>query len=473
MDLSRNLDIKKLPSVDLNDIHKSYHDGVYTFTKDKAKINKNFPANDIAGFLFVSTDFDETLCVQKITTMGKNFYYRTGTKVSNVFEWSEWDRYASLEDVPAKSIEELDKDFITKEEYFPKSTEGLDIHMLGAYDFQTGKDYWYDAKLQTHGILQRVYKYYGELPEYIAPHKLPEYLHSHGFMKNRSKAFLLGYFIRENTLLEDQKDGQPNRWPTKNPGLLQVFSSLGKRQKPNSVQLMRKDPIYPPSGDIDPATRINTTLIFHDFITGDIYLSRIADWSHDATEMVPNRDVYNPSSNFDSYSMSELQWDKFNMDPKITYDRNKKGIDLLKFKSILAPIKVSGLNVGSNEVNATRSIDYLNNRDYLNFSNLSKVYSWKDESKLNIKNDTLGLPFFYSTMTDNDYTLISSMFFNGTFSQKSNIEVQQKYNRIYVHNFQTTPYFTFPVFNTFNISYTTIKIAKNKYKNIDIEKVNT
>lgn len=76
-------------------------------------------------------------------------------------------------------------------------------------------------------------------------------------------------------------------------------------------------------------------------------------------------------------------------------------------------------------------------------------------------------------MTDKDYTLISSMFFNGTFRQKSNIEVQQKYNRIYVHNFQTTPYFTFPVFNTFNISYTTIKIAKNKYKNIDIEKVNT
>ena len=473
MDISRNLDIKKLPSVDLNDIHKSYHDGVYTFTKDKAKINKNFPANDIAGFLFVSTDFDDTLCVQKITTMGKNFYYRTGSKVSNVFEWSEWDRYASLEDVPAKSMEELDKDFITKEEYFPKNRPAdSDIEMLGAYDFQMGNDYWYDAKMQTHGILQRVYKHYGELPEYIAPHYLPKHLHFNGFMKNKGKAFLLGYFIRENYLLEDQKDGNANLWPTKNPGLLQVFSSLGKRNKPNSVKLIRKDPIYP-GKDFDTTTRINTTLIFHDFITGDLYLSRLADWSHDATEMEPGIDVYNPNINTGEYAMSELKWDKFNMDPKITYDRNKKGIDLLKFKSILAPIKVSGLNVGSNEVNATRSIDYLNNRDYFHFSNLSKVYAWKDDSKLNIKNDTLELPFFYSTMTDKDYTLISSMFFNGTFSQKSNIEVLPRYNRTYVHNFSTTPYFTFPVFNTFNISYTTIKIAKNKYKNIDIEKVNT
>lgn len=473
MDISRNLDIKKLPSVDLNDIHRSYHDGVYTFTKDKAKINKNFPANDIAGFLFVSTDFDDTLCVQKITTMGKNFYYRTGSKVSNVFEWSEWDRYASLEDIPAKSMEELDKDFITKEEYFPKIRPAdSDIEMLGAYDLQMGNDYWYDSKMQTHGILQRVYKYYGELPEYIAPHYLPKHLHFHGFMKNKGKAFLLGYFVRDNYLLEDQKDGNSNLWPTKNPGLLQVFSSLGKRNKPNSVKLIRKDPIYP-GKDFDTATRINTTLIFHDFITGDIYLSRLADWSHDATEMDPDIDVYNPNTNTGEYAMTKLSWDKFNMDPKITYDRNKKGIDLLKFKSILAPIKVSRLNVGSDEVNATRSIDYLNNRDYFHFSNLSKVYAWKDDSKLNIKNDTLGLPFFYSTMTDKDYTLISSMFFNGTFSQKSNIEVLPRYGRTYVHNFNTTPYFTFPVFNTFNISYTTIKIAKNKYKNIDIEKVNT
>ena len=112
METSRNINVKKLENVNLNNMSNSYHEGIYSFSSDISTTSNNFPANGIAGFLFINTDFEDTVCIQRITTMGRKFYFRTGNKVGNIFIWSDWDRYASITDIPAKSVRDLEKDFV-------------------------------------------------------------------------------------------------------------------------------------------------------------------------------------------------------------------------------------------------------------------------------------------------------------------------------------------------------------------------
>lgn len=471
MDISRNLDIKELPEINLNDLCRSFHDGVYTFTPDKSKKNNNFPANNLAGFLFVNTDFDETLCIQKITTLGKKFYFRTGNKVNNIFEWSEWDKYATIADIPAKSLSELDDDFITKKEYFPKPNKNIYQREKGFFENESNPGFantplFYNRESQLSGILQQVYKNYGELPEYIPIQSVPKYLDEHGFMKDRGKAFILGYFVRENDIIDDERNGVKNHWPTKKAGILQVFSSISRRDASTTFNTTLNEFLYQKS--IPDNSRINSTLIFTEFETGKIYLTRISDWSVNAFVYSPETRTYYGFPG-DEYDSEKIIWDEFITDPKIIYDMNKSGLDLLKMKSILPPVNISFQNE-SNSINDPRNNDFLKEYNYKEFGNITKVYSWSNDNRVNVVNNDEAIPYFYSGMTDKDYTLISSLFPNGCYAYTTDKLAPDNRTNI---NDPKKRYLIYPVFNTFNFSYSTIKLTKNIYKNLEVEKVNT
>ena len=487
MDMMKNLSVTPLKNTNLNTMKESFHEGIYMFNNKQSTRGNNFPSDGISGFLFINTDFDGNYCAQKIMTLSGKFFYRTGIKKTSLFEWSEWDRYASISDVPAKDEKELDKDFITKKEYFPKKLEGNVFDHLGWYDSRnrgnylsprqsgngvdvdlaTADDDFYMNTVQLDSVLQRVYTYYGPLPEYIEIQKLPGYVNKTGFMRDKEKSFLLGYFIRENDITDDEKDGVPNYWPTKKTGLLQVFSALGTKAGFVNylAPVVESNDYYHPIDNYTKSSML-TTFIFHEFETGAIYVARISDWFINGLHEIPNVDYFNSGNTQES---TNIIWSKYNNSISNTYKLNTAGIDLLKLKSKIWPVKASGLNEFSGIVDDTRNDDYLRKGDYIHFTPNTKVISWNNDTRINIINNERAIPYFNNNITDSDFSIISSLWPNGCYLKNTDIPAMS-YDRTFYEEQRNV--LGFPVQNTFAFSYSTIKIAKNRFKNLFIEKVN-
>lgn len=74
MDNASSIGVFTLPNKNLNDLKYSHNEGIYSFNETQGQINNGFPANNIAGFLTISTDYDDTLCIQKITTLTRELF---------------------------------------------------------------------------------------------------------------------------------------------------------------------------------------------------------------------------------------------------------------------------------------------------------------------------------------------------------------------------------------------------------------
>lgn len=448
MEMSRNISIKKLENVNLNNMSNSYHEGIYSFSSDISVTNNNFPANGIAGFLFINTDFDDTVCIQRITTMGRKFYFRTGNKIGSIFVWSDWDRYASIADIPAKSVRDLEKDFITKEEFYPKQ---------GDSNFLSGNPNVYYVEQELDSVLQNIYKYYGTYTN-ESLYDIRDILNNtDGIYRNKDKIFAIGYFVRDKDLEEDVQLID-NAVPTRKAGLLQVFSSiyLSENQAISEADIIERGHIF-------------RTFIFHEFETGDVLVTRtfmdtqpaiIKDRYYTELDDNPNRNL--------------LKWDRYSYSKVRSYNLNREALDFLKIRNRQDfSIRLSGINTVTNDYDNNRNEEYLKKLDYRNITPINEIISWNDDTDANIITNDRPIPYFNNSITDKDFSIITSMSPTGTFFRYPKVGNEfikaSTYGRL--HSDSNDSYIVTPVWNTFNITYNVLKITKDRFRSEVVEKV--
>lgn len=449
MEMSRNISIKKLENVNLNNMSNSYHEGIYSFSSDISVTNNNFPASGIAGFLFINTDFDDTVCIQRITTMGRKFYFRTGNRVGSIFVWSDWDRYASIADIPAKSVQAIEKDFITKEEFYPKQGDPALV--------EGHPDYYYVEK-ELDSTLQSVYKYYGKYNNENLLDMKSMLNNTEGIYKDKDKIFAIGYFIRDKDL-QDDVEINFNSVNSRKAGLLQVFSSIYFQDK-DHISKER-------AGDVG---QIHRTFIFHEFETGDILVSRTY---LDVTRSVTADRYYSnyeDNPNIDSI----LVWDRYSYSKVRSYNLNKSALDFLKIRNRQDySIKLTGTNKITGDYDNTRNEEYLKNLDYDNITPINYTVSWNDDLDVNIISNNRPIPYFNNNITDKDFSIITSMSPTGTFFRYPKIGNDFIYSNTYNrHRYDSSnSYIVTPLWNTFNIAYNVKRLTKDRFKSEVVEKV--
>lgn len=449
MEMSRNISIKKLENVNLNNMSNSYHEGIYSFSSDISVTNNNFPASGIAGFLFINTDFDDTVCIQRITTMGRKFYFRTGNKVGSIFVWSDWDRYASIADIPAKSVKDLEKDFITKDEFYPKQ---------GDPSLVEGKPDYYYVEKELDSTLQSIYKYYGKYTNENLLDMKNILNNTEGIYKDRNKIFAIGYFIRDKDLDENVVITY-NTVNSRKAGLLQVFSSIYFQDK-DHISEEREDDVG----------QIHRTFIFHEFETGDILVARTY---LDVTRSV-TADRYYSDYDYSPNEPSLLVWDRYSYSKVRSYNLNKSALDFLKIRNRQDySIKLTGMNSITGDYDNTRNEEYLKNLDYSNITPINYTVSWNDDLDANIISNNRPIPYFNNNITDNDFSIITSMSPTGTYFKYPKVGndfvPSSIYNR---HRYDgSNSYMVTPIWNTFNIAYNVQRLTKDRFKSEVVEKV--
>ena len=444
METSRNINIKKLDRINLNNLSQSFHEGIYSFSSDLSTLENNFPAAGIAGFLFINTDFDDKVCIQRITTMGRKFYFRTGNKEGSVFVWTDWDRYANIRDIPVKSLNDLEKDFITKEEFYPKDIGNLVTGTI-------------DVEKEIDSTLQSLYKYYGKYNNESLYDICNLVNETPGIYNNKNKKFLLGYFIRDKDLEDNVRITEVNI-PSKKAGLLQVFSSIYMSEVDQSISN---------SGIIDKG-HIFRTFVFHEFETGDLFVTRT--FMDRKPAIVDDRYYYNGK---DRYT-EDLVWDRYSYSKVRSYNLNKKSLDFLKIRNRQdSSIKLNGVNIVTSDYDNSRNEEYLKNLKNMSITPINKVISWNDDADSNIINDSSPIPYFSNTIRDNDFSIITSLSPTGTFFRYPKVWNSfidpNNYQRS--NNRHTNTYMVSPVWNTFNITYNVVKLTKDRFKSETIEKV--
>ena len=451
MDNSRNINIKSLTNSDnINSLCRSFHEGIYSFTKSVSSTMLNYPENSLSGFLIINTDFEDKYCVQKITTMAQKFYYRTGTDDNGIMVWSDWDSFATLSDIPETTFVKNEKKYINKEEFLPKENDNT-------------KEIYPDKELSS--IMDEYYKYYGkysgesifELPKLINKQEGP--------YKDMNKKFIFGYFIKDE---DDPYNNEPDRVPTGKAGLLQVFSSmfLSGNRSGNELPVIDTN-VTTNSGISD----IYTTIIFTEFETGDLYITRIFNYNSmcDLYDRYDFRDIPNNE-------IPVLRWSKYSYSKVRSYNLNMSALKFLKLRNRqFEGFRFTDINSIIGDYDNTRNEEYLKNRSYKLMTPNTFSISWNDEPNIALSNNINGIPFFNNNITDKDYSLITSLFPNGTSFKYPMIKNEfintLKYNRPgYYNNEQYYGRFIMPIWNTFNLTYNTIKLTKDRYMSEEIEK---
>ena len=450
MDNSRTMRVVSLKSTDnLNTLCQSYHEGIYSFKKDISLLINNYPEAGASGFLFISTDFDDKYCLQKITTMSQKFFYRTGVYTNGLFVWSEWDSYASVSDIPNSLMSGNESKFITKEEFLPK--------MLDMYSDINPNE-------ELSSILDEYYKFYGEYKgENLLT--LPNVINNlEGPYKDKNRRFFLGYMIKE----EDEYNGEANRVPTGKSGLLQIFSSmfLSDHSNKNDYPVINIDNLTDTS-----TSNVYTTFIFTEFDTGDIYVTR--SFNNNKTCVMVDR--YIKTNEIDD---SVLTWTKYSYDKVRSYNLNMNALEFLKLRNRqFVGEQFTNINSIIGDYDNTRNEEYLKNRRNDLLTSFNNNISWNDDSNIALNNNPRGIPYFNNNIKDNDFSIITSIFPTGT---------SFKYAMIKNDFIQTAPFdrrgvngdlfytgrFIMPVWNSFNVNYNTLKLTKDRFSSEEIGKEN-
>lgn len=283
MENSINIRITKYPeNTSLNTFNKSFQEGIYSFNISDSRIEYNFPVANVTGFLSVNTDFDDKYCIQKITTLNKQFFFRTGRLENDVFVWDEWDQYASVADIPARSLNELNDEYVLKDSYYPKPVQwtGNKTNNFAFDTFHRNED---KIKDMVKGIANNTYKYYGKYNNEDLRFLMFKINESYEEYIGKENPFIFGYFIKEDSgntvneyipeILKDANIRPSKNFipPTNNPGLLQIYSSMDYRSPTsdwddNNSHNLKNSHIK---------KSLSVTYVFHDFITGDLYVSKL------------------------------------------------------------------------------------------------------------------------------------------------------------------------------------------------------
>ena len=451
MDNSRTMRVVSLKSTDnLNTLCQSYHEGIYSFKKDVSLTINNYPEAGASGFLFISTDFDDKYCLQKITTMGQKFFYRTGVYTNGLFVWSDWDSYANVDDIPNSLTSGNENKFITKEEFLPKRLNTTnDIH----------------PNEELSSILDEYYKFYGEYKgENLLT--LPDVINQiEGPYKDKNRYFFLGYMVKE----EDVYNGEPNRVPTGKSGLLQIFSSMFLSGHLSNIDFPVINTNYPEDTNV---SNVYTTFIFTEFDTGDIYITR----SFNNNKACVMFDRY--GGVVDSYNASNLIWTKYSYNKVRSYNLNMSALEFLKLRNRqFIGEQFTNTNSIIGDYDNTRNEEYLKNKRNDLITSFNNNISWNDDSNIALNNNPRGIPYFDNNINDNDFSIITSLFPTGT---------SFKYPMVKNDFIQTTPFdrrgfngdtvytgrFIMPVWNSFNINYNTLKLTKDRFSSEEIGKEN-
>lgn len=318
MDQISNIQIgRDITNVDLNTLNKSYHEGIYSFNKEDCILNNNYPAENMAGFLIIQTDFEDSLIIQKITTFDNSFYFRTGTKNNGIFTWSDWDQYASINDIPAGSVAELENKYVKKEEFYPKGnfpfvneiTHSLPINRLKELD----------------NIVTEHFRFLGTYyDDYLTEitDKFPNvYINNEGLGEYSHRNFLLGYWVKEEATNFSEEELKARRQPSNKPGILHVYSSFNSTRVYNDFfgKITRSDFERYGMGNIQSAW------IFFEFDTGNIYVTNTL-----------NRVYFNPNEERDISTSIPWVWSRYSFDATESYNLNKaSGEHSLKLEDIL------------------------------------------------------------------------------------------------------------------------------------------
>lgn len=449
MDNSRTMRVVSLKSTDnLNTLCQSYHEGVYSFKKDVSLLVNNYPEAGASGFLFISTDFDDKYCLQKITTMNQKFFYRTGVYTNGLFVWSEWDSYASITDIPNSITSRNESKFVTKEEFYPKRLE---------------TDSFIAPNLELSSILDEYYKFYGEYKgESLL--ELPNIINLlEGPYKDKNRRFFLGYMIKE----EDNYNGELNRVPTGKSGLLQIFSSMFLSGHSSNIDYPVINTNYPE--DISRSD-VFTTFIFTEFDTGDIYITRT--FNNDKKCFMIDR--YGNTPNI--YDDSNLTWTKYSYSKVRSYNLNVNALEFLKLRNRqFIGEQFTNINSIMGDYDNTRNEEYLKNKRNDLITSFNNNVSWNDDSNIALNNNPRGIPYFNNSVTDNDFSMITSLFPTGT---------SFKYPMIKNDFIQTEPFgrrgddggiiytgrYIMPIWNSFNLNYNTLKLTKDRFSSEEIKK---
>ena len=451
MDNSRNMRVISLKSDEnLNNICKSFHEGIYSFSKDISNTINNYPGNGISGFLFINTDFDDKYCLQKITTMDQKFYYRTGVYTNGLFVWSPWDSYATLEDIPDSTSVRNEKNYISKEDLLPKRIDDTSV---------------LNPDLELSSILDKYYKYYGKYNGSDIT-QLANYINNlEGPYKDKNRKFIFGYFIKDE---EDTFNlSNRHRVPSGKAGLLQVFSSMfvpaDKRYQ--EYPAISKDELQG-----NEKYSLFTTFIFTEFETGDIYVTRLFNSQYSAE--LPDRYVYSPTSRDDR----PITWYKYSYSKVRSYNLNSKALDFLRLRNRqFEGTRFTDINSILGDYDNTRNEEYLKNRRYDLMTSFNKSISWNDDAGIAILNTDNGIPYFNNNIQDKDYTLITSLFPTGTVFKypliKNDFIYSNTYDRpVFKNNDWAFARYIMPVWNTFNLNYNIIKLTKDRFSTEEIEK---
>lgn len=458
MDNASSIGVFTLPNKNLNDLKYSHNEGIYSFNESQGQINNGFPANNIAGFLTISTDYDNTLCIQKITTLTREFYFRTGNKVNNIFTWTQWDRYATVADIPAGSVSELNDTYVTKEEYFPKQMEATP---------GSGTTIRVDGKKELDSILQKHFKYYGKLTDEDDFTMLAHKVNEIEPYKDKNHGFLLGWFVRE-TDIDDSV--QLYNVPSRKAGVLQIFTNHHYGDDHGVyVNYYNQD-----TANMDGFNYYS--YIYTEFETGDVYTS----WSKGEMPMsvglAEALSIVGMNRQNVEYEVPTLIWDKFSYDSARSYQLNRKGFDfLMKRRHFYNTQPSPKIHTFTESSNTYRSDKVETQGIY------SQTLSWKNNGSTNA-----GIPL-ESVNSSADYSFISSLAAVGTnwkyyYDNSNNIPNSKTFNgrklsgwsRRELDAIENDTYenaLEETIFNTFKFVYTKMKFTIDRFNEVEIEKM--
>ncbi len=400
MDIMSNISFgRDITDYDLNDLYKSYHDGIYTFEINDAKLIKNYPVEKSSGFLTINTNFDSTLCTQKIVTFKQNHFFRLGKLVNDVMTWSKWDRYATILDIPANTNTEIDEIYVNKEDFFPLiDSEVIDRNKGGGNLFTTTIS---SVKDELRSVYSNIYKRYGNITHTdtittIMDSKNTKSIDGTYVHKN----FLLGYWIKGDKTPSTSPIGGLFL-PSREAGILQAFSSLIEND--GGEQSIGKRVIGDKLVKGDDRRCVLTTWVFTEFITGDMYVTQslngsyydLAHYERDILSKVRN-DMF-------VYPTTDFHWSKYSFNHTRTFNLNKVSIEnremLLRAKY---PYLYTSIPTGN--------IEAIRNGNTVNTHYFSETISWVDDRNVNLINNNNGTPI----TNQNQFSVISDLIFNGT-----------------------------------------------------------
>ena len=453
MDMMSNISFgRDISKVNLNDLYKTHHEGIYTFEKSDSKLNKNYPVENTAGFIAINTNFDNTLCVQKITTFTQNSFFRTGTLVNNVWNWSTWDTYATMADIPSTAVDDLLKIYVYKEEYYP-CKESPKINRANA-DTVFSLVSKVDDELDS--ISSNTYKFYGNIDENTGIAKLMDSVNTKTKDGQKiHKNFLLGYWYKENTSPSTSVINGENL-PTREPGILQAFSSIIPEGE------TKRNPLEPPQG-IDG--KVITTWVFTEFTTGDVYVTQsLNGWYFDFAES----DALAPLPVVPGMRTREFNWSKYSFSDTRTYNLNKYNLE-----NRIAILRAVHPYLYVMPQQGTLLYSY---RDGVNVvSNyFEEKVAWSDDLSVGMRNNPDGTPFNNSTIrSEKDFSIISHLRFNGTAYHDGGMKLSAYPNRQPFRFYgpdreKQTDNLLMTLYNTFRYTYQVADIRR--YAIIRIEK---